>query len=148
MKGWRLSNHTSLDGFGGTVASGRWHHKGSAVVYLSSCASTSLLEILVHLDLGLEDIPSGYQLLEIDIPDDVKIEDVVESELPIDWRERTDLSRSIGDKWLNSGHSAILRVPCAIIPETNLLFNPDHPDGNRITVSHSSPYRIDQRLEW
>jgi RES domain-containing protein len=148
MIAWRLSNHVSLDGFGGMVASGRWHSKGRPIVYLSNCSSTALLEILVHHELERELLPSGLHLLEVGIPDDIHVEAIAESDLAADWRGRHALTRRLGDEWLSAARGALLRVPCAVIPEINLLFNPEHPDSNRIGIKHSAPYSIDRRLKW
>ncbi len=146
MIGWRLSLHAGLDGFGGTVAGGRWHSRGRPVVYAAECAATALLEILVHLEIDREDLPQDYRLLRIDIPDDVSREEVRQEDLPADWRERPAVTRGIGDTWLREGRSAVLAVPCAIIRERNLLLNPAHPDAARVTLAGHEPFAFDARL--
>ena len=51
---WRISNYPNLDGTGGLYVSGRWHSKGHPVVYCTLNPSTSLLEILVHMEIDAE----------------------------------------------------------------------------------------------
>lgn len=144
---YRISNHTSLDGDGGLHASGRWHTRGRPVVYCAPSPAVAVLEILVHLEVEAEDFPSSYQLLTIDVPDDVSAAAVESSELPKDWWRNPAVTRSIGDKWLQSGRTPLLAVPCAIVPETsNYLLNPMHPDSSKIRLASIATYRLDERL--
>ena len=69
MRLWRISNHADLSGEGGRRVGGRWHERGRPVVYLSEHPALALLENLVHLEIDSEDLPSGYQLLTVDVPD-------------------------------------------------------------------------------
>ncbi|PXX98309.1 RES family NAD+ phosphorylase [Halomonas sp. LBP4] len=55
---WRISNFKDFSSIGGTMVSGRWHHRGHPVVYLADCPATALLEVLVHFELIQP--PSGY----------------------------------------------------------------------------------------
>ncbi len=64
---WRISRHRDLSGLGGLRASGRWHHRGQPVVYLSENPASALLEICVHT--AANDIPPEYTLLRIEGPD-------------------------------------------------------------------------------
>lgn len=38
--------------------------------------ASALLEVMVHLEIDFEDLPSTYQLVEIDLPNDVAQEAV------------------------------------------------------------------------
>lgn len=144
---YRISNHTSLDGDGGLHASGRWHTRGRPVVYCAPSPAVAVLEILVHLEVEAEDFPSSYQLLTIDVPDDVSAAAVESSELPKDWWRNPSVTRSTGDKWLQSGRTPLLAVPCAIVPETsNYLLNPMHPDSSKVRLASIVTYRLDERL--
>lgn len=144
---WRISNHVTLDGVGGLLASGRWHTKGRRVVYCAPNAATALLEMLVRADIDLVDLPTGYTLLEIEAPDDVRIETIAQDDLPSGWRDRLSDTRALGDAWLGAGNTALLEVPCAIVPETrNMLINPVHPEADRIEIIQVLKPTIDQRL--
>jgi RES domain-containing protein len=144
---WRISNHVSLAGEGGLRASGRWHTRGRRVVYCSESPAAALLETLVHFEIELRDLPVRYRLLRIEAPDDVLMERVLLEELPRDWPDKLDMTRPIGDRWLEHGTTAMLRVPSVLVPETfNVLLNPAHQDATRIALAHVSEQVIDPRL--
>ena len=147
MRLWRISNHASLSGEGGLHASGRWHTRGRRVVYLADHPASALLEIMVHLEVDAEDLPSHYQLLGADIPDEMPVTALHESELPEDWRQRASHTRMLGDDWLREAPAALLRVPSAIVPDaSNYLFNPAHPDAARIGIASATRAAFDPRL--
>jgi RES domain-containing protein len=147
MRLWRISNHASLSGEGGLHASGRWHTRGRRVVYLADHPAAALLEIMVHLEIDAEDLPSHYQLLGVDIPDELPVTALHESELPEDWRQRASHTRTLGDDWLREAPAALLRVPSAIVPDaSNYLLNPAHPDAAGIGVASAARAAFDPRL--
>jgi RES domain-containing protein len=144
---WRISNHLSLAGDGALRTPGRWHSRGRRLVYCAQNPAAALLEILVHLEIGIHDLPVRYRLLKIQAPDDVPVERVSVDQLPSDWPERTDVTRALGDGWLARGSAALLTVPSAIVPETfNVLLNPSHHHGKRITIVKIGEHGIDPRL--
>lgn len=144
---WRISNHVSLAGDGGMRASGRWHTRGRRIVYCSESPAAALLEILVHFEIDVRDLPAKYRLLKLHAPDDLIIEHVNAADLPADWIERTDLTRAMGDRWLRAARSPLLRVPSAVVPETsNVLLNPLHSDASRVGVEEVSEHALDPRL--
>jgi RES domain-containing protein len=144
---WRISNHVSLAGEGGMRASGRWHTRGRRVVYCGESPAAALLEILVHFEIDVRDLPVRYRLLKLRTPDDLVVEDVVTANLPADWLEQVDVTRAIGDRWLQAGRSPLLRVPSVVAPETfNVLLNPGHERARQIAVVHMSEHAIDPRL--
>ena len=65
---WRISGHRRLDGAGGLLAAGRWHTQGSRIVYCSPNPATALVEVLVHLEVEVSDLPDRLQYLEIEAP--------------------------------------------------------------------------------
>lgn len=144
---WRISNHASLAGDGGMRASGRWHTRGHRVVYCSESPAAALLEILVHFEIEIRDLPARYRLLKLYAPDDLVVEDAHASDLPTDWLEQTDITRSLGDRWLQGDRSALLRVPSAVVPDTfNVLLNPRHERASEIRAVRVSEHAIDPRL--
>jgi RES domain-containing protein len=144
MELWRISNYADLSGTGGLRSAGRWHSQGKLIVYLTDHPSSALLEMLVHMDRDL--IPSTYQLLQIVVPADVKIEAVEAGELSIDWRAETMVSRQIGDRWLDRSTSALLRVPSAVGQGQNFLLNPAHSGAAKIVVAKIFRAPFDARL--
>ena len=128
-------------------ASGRWHTRGRRVIYCSENPAAALLEILVHFEIDVRDLPTRYRLLKLRAPDDLVVEDVVATHLPTDWLEQSDLTRAVGDRWLEAARSPFLRVPSVVVPETfNVLLNPAHEHAERISVMQMSEHAIDPRL--
>ncbi len=114
---------------------------------MSDHPASALLEILVHLEIDPEDLPDTYQLLAVDIPDDIHSKSIEETEIARGWRDDWALTRSLGDKWLREGGTALMRVPSAIVPAAvNWLLNPAHPDSAnaRVTTIVKAPF--DPRL--
>lgn len=127
-------------------ASGRWHTRGRRVVYCSE-SPAALLEVLVHFEIDVRDLPTRYRLLKLRAPDALVVEDLLAADLPPDWIEQTDRTRAIGDRWLQAGRSTLLRVPSAVVPETfNVLLNPGHAHARQLEVMQVSEHAIDPRL--
>jgi len=144
---WRISNHNSLAGEGALRTPGRWHSRGRRVVYCAQSPAAALLEILVHFEIDLQDLPIRYRLLKIEAPDDVQVERVSVDQLPAGWPDKTEITRALGDDWLTNGSAALLSVPSAIVPETfNVLLNPAHQDAKRIAIVQAGEHAIDPRL--
>jgi len=142
---WRISNHETLDGRGGLLASARWHTRGRPIVYLATTPAGALVEALVHLELKPDQLPKSYQLMKAEAPDDLP--KMHFSALSEDWRHNETASRTLGDEWLAQNQTALLEVPSAILPETfNLLLNPLQPDAARVRVLWHEAYPFDERL--
>ena len=147
MELWRISNYADLKGIGGLRAPGRWHFTGQPVVYLAEHPASALLEILVHQELShSEYVPDSYQLLRIEVPDDIPIAELLEADTPEDWRTDMQWTQSAGTEWLASGTTALLKVPSAILPATNYVLNPAHPDAARLEIAEVIQVRHDRRI--
>ena len=126
---------------------GRWHTRGRRVVYCAQSPAAALLEILVHFEIDIQDLPVRYRLLKIEVPDDVHVERVSHGQLAADWPDKTEVTRALGDDWLAKDSAAPLSVPSAIVPETfNVLLNPAHQDAKRIVIVQAGEHAIDPRL--
>ncbi|MGO9209074.1 MAG: RES family NAD+ phosphorylase [Terriglobales bacterium] len=144
---WRISRHSTLEGHGGLLASARWHTQGRPVVYLAETPTGALLEVLVHLELTPDSLPSHYGLLKVEAPDAISIRTLGPADLSGAWVGDVISTRTIGDEWLASDSAVLLRVPSAIVPETfNVLLNPVHPDAGRLQVLWHEQYPWDARL--
>jgi RES domain-containing protein len=144
---WRISDHSTLDGVGGLGLSGRWHNVGQRVVYCAPNPATALLEVLVHTEIDIDDVPVNFRYLEIDAPDTLSIENVETGGLGDSWRTDQGVTRRLGDQWLQSGGTALLRVPSVIVPATwNVLVNPRHPQSGKIHVARTHRHGLDPRL--
>lgn len=144
---WRISNHASLAGEGGLLASARWHTQGHPVLYLAETPAGALVEVLVHLELDPAHLPRHYKLLKAEAPDDLSVRATAKAELSANWTEDLLSTRGLGDEWLRSRATALLRVPSAIVPETfNVLLNPLHPEAARLRLISHRDYPWDRRL--
>jgi len=132
---WRISNHPTLNGGGGLETSARWHTQGRPIVYLAESVAGALLEVLVHLELNPVRLPKAYRLLKVEVPPDVSARTVSTSDLVQDWVNDETATRTVGDEWLASKSTALLRVPSAVIPQTfNVLLNPEHNQAQRLRI--------------
>lgn len=144
---WRISVHPELDGTGGLLAPGRLHTQGSRVVYCAPNPATSLVEVLVHIEIESDDLPDPLQYREIEAPDDVSTENVDLDALGRNWQTDLEATRRAGDEWLRSGRTALFRVPSVIVPETwNVLINPRHREGAQVRILRVHRHGIDPRL--
>lgn len=145
---WRLSNYTDLDGVGGLMSSGRWHHKGVTIAYLAEHPALAILETLVHLEVGdLDEIPDTYTLSRVDVLPLASIQELVHAKLTDDWTNKPALTQALGVRWLRGSDSVLLKVPSAVAPESfNYLYNPAHPDAASCSVGESRRQPWDRRL--
>lgn len=147
MRLWRISSFADLTGEGGLRAEGRWHSRGQRIVYLAEHTASALLEVLVHLEIDVDDLPTSYQLHAVDIDDGASLDAIDDDALPADWRDRTDVTRAAGDRWLAENRTLLLRVPSAIVPFTsNWLLNPSHADRAIVRIADSFGVSFDPRL--
>ena len=131
-------------GEGARLKGGRWNSKGFPVIYTSTTISLSLLELVIH-STSYEEIQTNL-LMKIDIPDSFTAS-LTDLSLKPDWTDDPDYSRFIGDSFLKSKKSLLLKVPSAIIPEEyNILINPLHPDSKKIKIIKASPFQFDSRI--
>ena len=63
------------------------------------------------------------------------------------WKDDPSYLQSIGDEFLNSKKSLVLKVPSAIIEaENNFIINPAHPDMKKIKILSAENFIFDKRL--
>jgi RES domain-containing protein len=140
---------TTLQGIGASMTDGfRWNSQHTRIVYTSESRSLAMLEIAVHLNIH-ENLPNDRYLLEIDIPDNIQILEVMLEDLPENWDAKppTLETQTIGDDFVYGNDAAVLKVPSAIIPEEfNYLINPNHKDAKRIKVFNERKLEFDERL--
>jgi RES domain-containing protein len=127
---WRFSQHDSLDGRGGLLASARWHTRGKEILYCAPNPATAVLEMLVHSQVRELAALPRHRFIKMDIPDEVSRQSVDEAQLPPDWSRRVSVTRAWGDRWLREGETAVLVVRSVLVPETyNVLVNPRHANA-------------------
>ncbi|HUO85405.1 MAG TPA: RES family NAD+ phosphorylase [Thermoanaerobaculia bacterium] len=145
---WRIIKSryadTAFDGEGARRSGGRWNSPGRALIYTSSTLSLAVLEIFVHL--RNKEILSAYSVIPARVPAGL-IQDL--GDLPENWRTypAPPALQLLGDAWIESGSSAALRVPSAIVEsEYNYLLNPAHGRFGEIEIGSPRPFAIDPRL--
>jgi RES domain-containing protein len=125
---------------------GRWNSQGRFVIYTAGSAALACLENLVHRDAAL--LMAPYQLMNIEARETVSIMTLEEANLPENWWDKLLVTRKIGDDWIQSLQSCILKVPSAIIQqEYNFLLNPAHPHFDLIKLASVQDFRFDRRLK-
>lgn len=133
------------------MASGRaarWNSNDVKLVYTSSSLSLACLENVVHRShLGLN---QQFRALKIEIPNSLKVEEIDVTTLKKNWTsfELIPLTQKIGDDWIKSMRTCILKVPSSIIfQEYNYLINPKHPDFKEIKIVSSDFFVFDHRIK-
>lgn len=135
-----------MSGEGARRYGGRWNSPGRAAVYLGDSLALAAMELLVHLQA--EDVLRVYRKMPVLIPERL-IAHIDEDELPPGWAKPTlhPVVRAIGDRWIDSGQSAVLQVPSATVRgEGNFVVNPEHDDFDDIETGPVSDFRYDARL--
>ncbi|MCK9514914.1 MAG: RES family NAD+ phosphorylase [Ottowia sp.] len=147
MRLWRLTAHPGLDGFGGTLVSGRWHNRPRRVAYAAEHPALAVLESLAHLNLSLADVPTTLRLLCITVTPGAIKQALDKTALPDGWQANEVTCRAMGSQWLDGGSALLLGVPSALVPRaTNYLINPAHPQAATHLAEADEPFWFDQRL--
>ncbi|MDE2678284.1 MAG: RES family NAD+ phosphorylase [Gemmatimonadetes bacterium] len=153
IEAWRLASpeHSGtvgdmLSGEGARRYGGRWNRPGRRAVYLGGSLALASMELLVHLKAPA--VLETYRKLRVRIPRAL-VAAVSECDLPADWAapRMHPGTQEMGDRWLRSRASAVLRVPSAVvIGEVNYIANPRHPDFGRIDAGTIRGFRFDARV--
>jgi RES domain-containing protein len=140
------SRHTLWDGTGAAMVGGRWNSPGRPAIYGSLSYACSMLEILVHANIGR--IPTTHCYVVAEVPATVPVERYDAQALPLGWDgDDSSIARRFGDQWLASAQAAVLVVPSVVARlEWNAMVNPLHPAAAQLVVSLSQKVIWDQRL--
>lgn len=135
-----------LSGRGAEITGGRWNSKGVRMVYTSASRALCTTEIAVHTPLG--NIPSGYQIISIKLPEN-RIQNIPEGKLPADWKSfpHSISTQRLGDEFSRQNKHLILQVPSAAVEgDFNFLVNPLHPDFLKVKIVNVQDFNFDKRL--
>jgi len=133
-----------LDGKGASLFGGRWNSVGKALIYTSEHRSLAVLEYRVNNPLPVKDL----MMLTLEVPDDSCIK-LDKDRLPPNWKIYSQESNTagMGNEWLLSKASLLLRVPAVPVPEEyNYLINPLHSRMSEVKIVDISPYLLDSRI--
>ncbi len=134
-----------LSGTGAKLFGGRWNSKGIPMLYVSEHISLAVLEMLVNNQF--KDFSIELILLRISIPDTIEIKEIKLNKLKSKWNEDFSYSKFIGNEFIKSMNSLVLKVPSAVISEEhNYLINPLHTDFKKIKISDTKQFSTDERL--
>ena len=150
---WRLASPEHgrtvgdmLSGDGARRYGGRWNSPGRRAVYLGGSLALAAMELLVHLRTAA--VLGNYRKLRLRIPEALVMA-FPRCDLPADWATPRlhPATQKIGGRWLESGTSAVLSVPSAIvIGEVNYIVNPRYPDFCRIKAGAITGFRFEARV--
>ncbi len=134
-----------LSGKGAKLYGGRWNSFGLPALYTAEHISLAVLEILVHTK-NLR-TPLNYYLITIEIPENGSLASIDFKKMKRNWKDDPVYLQSMGDEFLTSKQSLVLKVPSAIIEaENNFIINPAHPDLTKIKILKSENFIFDKRL--
>jgi RES domain-containing protein len=141
MRVYRLHRvHRSASDYGGALLyPGRWHPRGTPILYFSLALSLACLEQLVHL--APNELPEDYAFTSVEVNVEPEVADY-----PGDLAD-VDGTRRYGHRWSTDREALAALVPSIIIPvEFNLLVNPLHAELASLVWSHAQPFAFDPRL--
>src|SRR6266478_48970 len=129
---WRIVSRKFLapqaQGIGARLMGGRWNSKGRAVIYAAGSQEEALAEIIARTLHASVLKHQGYVLLPLYVPGHVSVRTVDEKSVLQGWPVTPSTrTREVGDAWLQSEASCLLRVPSAKIRgRDSYLINPEH----------------------
>jgi RES domain-containing protein len=140
------ARHPIFDPTGAMLHAARWNSIRHRVIYAAETYAGALLEVLVHANLSYP--PKNHRVVRIQIPDEVTIETVSIDQINGWDSEDTIASRALGDEWIRTLRTAVLRVPSVITQgrESNLVLNAAHPQFPLISAGSPEPVKWDSRL--
>lgn len=148
---WRITQKkhvaSAFSGLGAWLEGARWNPRGTYLVYTAESISLAAFELLVNLPERSK-LYSLYVRIAVAF-DAYQVTTLGQSELPPDWDSYppTEATQKMGEDWIKSNKSLVLRVPSSVIPEEcNYLINPAHEDFKTIKIGKAKPFVYDPRV--
>ena len=145
---WRITKKkhaaSPFDGEGARLYGSRWSTPGTRVAFVSESLSLAALEVVVHLQNSSP--LASYVVFTVEFSEEL-VQD--HGPLPKNWRSfpAPPETREMGDVWISSNSSVLLRVPSVIVVhEYNFLINPAHHDFPKLIISGPMPLDVDARV--
>jgi RES domain-containing protein len=146
---YRLSRQAfinDISGYGAEKTGGRWNSKGIAVLYTAASRALAVVEIAVHVPIGI--IPINYFMATINVPENDIIK-VDINDLPANWNTNPFVkdTQAIGNDFIRKNEHLVLQVPSATVAgDHNYLVNPRHPEFKKVKIKSIDPFVFDVRL--
>jgi len=145
---YRIGHKNYASKLAASGVNGRWASAGKMVIYCADSISLAFLENMVRRQgVGFNE---DFKTVIIEIPDDLALTTITERELEDGWRDFTDYTKcqKIGNLWYDEMKIPILRVPSAVLPETNnFVINANHPDFKNIKILKVADLVPDKRID-
>ena len=134
-----------LSGTGAKLFGGRWNSIGIPVLYTTENISLAVLEILVRTDIN--HIPLHYFLIKLDVPDSADSTVINKTKLKKEWKADAGYTQWIGNEFIKSNKTLILKLPSAIVDEEhNFILNTNHTDFKKVKATSLKKFSFDKRL--
>ncbi|MBK8442962.1 MAG: RES family NAD+ phosphorylase [Sphingobacteriales bacterium] len=150
MEVFRLAQEkyaTPLSGKGAAIKGARWNPIGVELIYTAQNRSLAMAEVAVHFTLAT--LPEDYMMITINIPDEIEINELTETGLPMNWKEfpHPISTQKIGNDFVAENKYCVLKIPSVVTKgDFNLLINPNHKDFNKISITKIEKFPFDKRI--
>jgi len=148
MLAYRITHKKYTDHLFAPGISGRWNGTGKKVLYCSESIPVAFLESMIRRQgVGFN---RDYNIVIIDIPNDLVIRTVNLSDLNPGWRDFHDYSicQQIGNSWFDKFDAPVLKVPSAVVMQSyNYVIHAQHQAYNRIRIAQVTELIPDARID-
>jgi RES domain-containing protein len=134
---------------GANITEGRWH-RHIPIIYCAESIALAAYEITAHV-IRTDLIEEAYNILTLEIPDEITAKTLKPEDLPKDWKDNYDkyydFTQDLGMRWFKSVETCILKVPSVLIPqEFNCIINSRHHEFKKISVTNIEIFTFDKRF--
>ena len=150
MRVFRLSKRKyskEFNGKGAAKSGNRWNSKGTEIIYTAESRALAMAEVAVHLTIAT--LPRDYVMIEIEIPNNIKVKELDLKVLDEDWNNHppNSITQKIGDNFIDSIDECLLKVPSAVVQgDFNYLINQYHSDFKKIKIIEITDFPFDKRI--
>jgi RES domain-containing protein len=150
MEVYRLSRERfagTLSGKGAASKGARWNSVGVELIYTAANRSLAMAEVAVHFTLAT--LPVDYVLITIFIPDDISLQKLSVTDLPVEWNTfpHPASTQAVGDQFVTENKYCVLQIPSAVTQgDYNLLINPNHPGFKKIKIISIEKFPFDRHI--
>ena len=135
-----------ISGAGSKRYGSRWNSAGIPMLYTAEHISLAILEMLVNTQF--KDYDVALDLMYIQFPPHPPASEIRAAKLKENWREDFEVTRFIGDEFINQKQNLLLKVPSAVVQEEyNYLANPLHSDFKKIKIIKTRSFWPDKLVQ-